>query len=117
MPFDLPILVQAKVWLGTTLGLTADALHIYIGVLCLIATLASRRFQNLSWWMLLPGLLVALAGEVSDLYYDAILVGKLRWWESAHDLFNTNFLPLVLLFLIRFAATPSGADEDLALRK
>lgn len=82
-------------WLAI-LPLTKDAIHIYIGFLCLLLALILFRRKLSSFQALIPGLVVSVAMEVLDLRdgYD--------WLASAKDLVNTNLIPFVLVLLSRW---------------
>ena len=90
-----------KLELVHRLGLSKDALHIYVGLgVFLLATLLSkRRFGSPMPWLLV--LAVVLAGEAWDAHDDLVSGGHWRWWASAHDAWNTLFWPTVLLILGR----------------
>ena len=78
-----------------------DAAHVYIGMICLLFALLVLRIPLRSYRALIPGLVVALVMEVFDLRDDLTSVGHLRWGASAHDIVNTNLLPLVLVTVAR----------------
>lgn len=82
-------------WLAV-LPLTKDAIHIYIGFLCLLLALILFRRKLSSFQALIPGLIVSVIMEVFDLRdgYD--------WFASAKDLVNTNLIPFVLVLLARW---------------
>jgi len=84
-----------KLWLLDTLPLTKDAIHVYIGFLCVMLALVVFRRRLASYWALVPGLLVSVTMEIIDLRdgYD--------WTASVKDLINTNLLPFVLVTLAR----------------
>ena len=82
-------------WLAV-LPLTKDAIHIYIGFLCLLIALIVFRRRLSSYTALVPGLVVSVAMEIFDLRDGYNLQA------SVHDLVNTNLLPLVLVTLARF---------------
>ena len=87
-----------KLWWTTVLPLTKDAIHVYIGFLCLVFALVVLRRKLTSFWALLPGLLLSLVME----YFD--LRDGFNWTESAKDLVNTNLIPLLLVLLARWRA-------------
>ncbi len=84
-----------KLWLLAAVPLTKDAIHVYIGFLCLIAALIVLRRRLTSFQALIPGLLISLIMEVFDLR------DGYGWAASVHDLINTNLMPLVLVTLAR----------------
>lgn len=87
-----------KLWWVSVLPLTKDAIHVYIGFLCLVFALVVLRRKLSSFWALVPGLLVSLGME----YFD--LRDGFGWAASVHDLINTNLIPLLLVLLARWRA-------------
>src|SRR5262245_38751706 len=81
-------------WLSV-LPLTKDAIHVYIGVLCLLVALLLLRRRLSSLWALAPGLALSIAME----YFD--LRDGFGWRASVHDLINTNLIPAILVALAR----------------
>ena len=92
---------RLKLTLMEVLPLTKDALHVYLGCLCLLLTALLLRRDLASYRLLLPGLLLSLAMEAQDLRDDRRSEGRFRWGASAHDVVNTNLLPLVIVSLSR----------------
>jgi hypothetical protein len=84
-----------KLWWLAVLPLTKDAIHLYIGFLCLLVALVVFRRRLSSYQALIPGFLLSLALEAFDLR-DGYSVGA-----SVHDIINTNLLPFVLVTLAR----------------
>ncbi len=87
-----------KLWWLAVLPLTKDAIHLYIGFLCLLVALVAFRRRLSSYQALIPGFLLSLALEAFDLR-DGYSVGA-----SVHDIINTNLLPFVLVTLARLRA-------------
>jgi hypothetical protein len=85
-----------KLWWVSVLPLTKDAIHIYVGFLCLLGSLIVWRRKLTSFWALLPGFLLSLVME----YFD--LRDGFGWAASLHDVVNTNLMPLVLVLLARW---------------
>jgi hypothetical protein len=85
-----------KLWWVSVLPLTKDAIHIYVGFLCLLGAVIVWRRKLSSWWALLPGFLLSLLME----YFD--LRDGFGWEASLHDIVNTNLMPLVLVLLARW---------------
>jgi hypothetical protein len=92
---------SAKLALVEQLGLSKDALHIYVGLgIFLVATVVSRkRLGSPLPWLLV--LLAAAAGEAWDRHDDLTANGHWQWQGSVHDLWNTLFWPTILLLLGR----------------
>ena len=84
-----------KLWWLAVLPLTKDAIHLYIGFLCLLVALIVFRRRLSSYQALIPGFLLSLTLEIFDLR-DGYSVGA-----SVHDIINTNLLPFVLVTLAR----------------
>jgi hypothetical protein len=82
------------------LPLTRDAVHIYIGCACLLATAALLRWPLSSFKVLVPGLVLSLAMEVADLR-DGFRQHEVHGAGSVHDVVNTNLIPLVIVLLAR----------------
>jgi uncharacterized integral membrane protein len=87
-----------KLWVLAVIPLTKDAIHVYIGFLCLLVGLVVFRRKLSSWQALIPGLVVSLLLEVFDLR-DGYSVSA-----SLHDIVNTNLMPAVLVILARLQA-------------
>ena len=84
-----------KLWLLAALPLTKDAIHVYIGFLCLLVAIVAFRRRLTSYWALLPGLLVSVTMEILDVRDGYV------WTASVKDLINTNLMPFVLVTLAR----------------
>ncbi|MFL6196940.1 MAG: hypothetical protein ACJ75H_22335 [Thermoanaerobaculia bacterium] len=84
-----------KLWVLAVIPLTKDAIHIYIGFLCLLTALIVFRRRLSSYQALIPGLLVSVTMEVFDLR------DGYGWSASVHDLVNTNLMPFVVVTLAR----------------
>ena len=85
-----------KLGLLAVLPLAKDAIHVYIGFLCLLVALILFRRKLSSFTALIPGLLFACALEVLDLR------DGFAWQESVKDIVNTNLMPFVLVLLARW---------------
>ena len=90
-----------KIRLLQAVPLTKDAVHVYVGMVCLLLALIVLRQSPRSFRALVPGLVVALGMEVFDLRDDLVTVGHYRWAASLKDLVNTNLLPLVFVLAHR----------------
>ena len=92
-----------KLAIVSVIGLSKDALHIYVGLtVYLLATLALRHRARTLWPVLLV-FLIACMGEVVDMRDDIRSLGYWRWPASLHDVVNTVFWPLVLFAFARKA--------------
>lgn len=90
-----------KLWLVPYVGLTKDAIHIYVGFGCLLFSVLVLRVPLSSWRALALGILAAVVMETLDLRDDLAAFGHLRWWASLKDLLNTNAIPILLVMLAR----------------
>ena len=90
-----------KLWLMPQLGLSKDAIHIYVGFACLLISVLVLRLPLSSWKALVLGLVVAVIMESLDLRDDLASFGHFRWAASLKDLFNTNLIPLLLVLLAK----------------
>ena len=85
-----------KLWWVSVLPLTKDAIHVYIGFLCLLLALILFRRKLGSFTALIPGIIVSIIMEIFDLR------DGYAWMESAKDLINTNMIPFLLVLLTRW---------------
>jgi hypothetical protein len=92
---------ESKLWLQDLVGLSKDALHIYVGLaIFLIAAILFRRPLS-DIRPLAAVFLVAVGGEILDLL-ERLEPEKDPFWASNwHDLWNTMFWPTVLFVLAR----------------
>ena len=89
-----------KIELLSIVHVSKDAVHIYIGVGCLLLSLLLLR-GRVRWKALLPGLAVSLAMEAVDLSDEWRVGHGIRWRASVHDIVNTNAIPVVLVFVLK----------------
>ena len=92
---------HVKVLIESTIPLSKDAIHIYIGFMCLVASMVLLRRPLTSYRVLVLGLIVSCAMEIFDLRYLYSRTGAVHWKPSLHDLVNTNFIPVLLVTLAR----------------
>lgn len=93
---------SSKLWLQDLVGLSKDALHIYVGLtVFLLAALILRRPLR-DGRPIGAVLLVALAGEIWDLIEWTGRGNEAVWPNHWHDLRNTMFWPLVLFATARW---------------
>jgi hypothetical protein len=81
--------------------LAKDAVHIYIGFACLLLAVTVLRIRPTSFKAVLPGLVVSLAMEISDIRDELVYNGHVLWAASLKDVVNTNLIPLLLVALLR----------------
>lgn len=91
-----------KEFIVSVIHLSKDAIHIYLGLFCLIASLVLLRKPLSSYWVLLAGLILSCVMEILDLRFNHSIGARLSWAASFHDLVNTNLMPLLLVVLARW---------------
>jgi hypothetical protein len=83
------------------LPLSKDAIHIYIGVGCLLLSIFVLRRHPAAWTALLLGVVVSIVMEALDLRDNVRYPLTVRLVESARDLANTNLAPLLFVLVTR----------------
>ena len=96
-----PYFESMKIHLVSSLGINADACHIYIGVLLFMLTAITFRKKGVRSWMLIPVLVAAIGCEVFDAFHQLHALGYWEWHKSARDILNTTLMPMVLYFLLK----------------
>lgn len=107
---------SAKLWLVDVVGLSKDALHIYVGLAVFLVAVYLLRRRSPTVVPLLFVFAVAVAGEILDARDDLRGLGHWRWRASLHDIVNTMFWPLVLWSVWRLGflskdAAPKGQER------
>jgi hypothetical protein len=92
---------QAKMALVHLLGLSKDALHIYVGLTVFLAAAALSRRPLGSWVPIAAVVGAALAGEAWDLIDTHAAGARPHWDRNWHDVWNTCFWPSLLFLLAR----------------
>jgi len=92
---------ESKLWLTELVGLSRDALHIYVGLTVFLLTALVFRLPLRDWRPLAAVFLAAVAGELIDLFERVTPRSPPNWSTSWHDLWNTMFWPVVLFLLAR----------------
>lgn len=110
---EISAVQSIKLAIVSTIELSKDALHIYVGlaVLLIAAVVLRKPLQSIVPWLLV--LALAVIGELADMRDDILSLGYWRWGASVHDILNTLFWPSVLLLLARFSVlfgAPGGRD-------
>jgi hypothetical protein len=108
---------QAKLWLGHTLHLEKDALHIYVALLVYLGTCLLFRWRAGQWKPWLCVLVAALAGEAWDLADSLRYDTPPDFGASLKDLWNTILVPTLLMVLARYSAVFSRPKLDDIRRK
>lgn len=97
-------------------GLEKDALHIYVGVIVLIAAAWLFRWGLASFKGLLLVLAVALVNEFFDVRHNLEIEKQPFLLSSVHDIVNTMLLPTALVILARwtslFAKPETGSGDE-----
>jgi hypothetical protein len=92
---------STKLSLIELVGLSKDALHVYVGLTIFLLTALIFRLPLRDWRPLAAVFLVAVAGEIWDLF-ERLQPGDRPFWAANwHDLWNTMFWPTVLFGLSR----------------
>ena len=90
-----------KLALVQAVGLSKDALHIYVGLIVFFVVAITLRRRPASYLPLVAVVVTAILGELVDMRDDIKSLGAWRWRASLHDLANTVFWPLVITLLVR----------------
>ena len=88
--------------------LSKDAAHIYIGLLTLFIWVLLSRKPLGSLKSVIPVLMVAVTMEFLDLRDDLNSLGHMRWGASFHDIINTIFWPVVIVFIFKLGLIKSA---------
>lgn len=80
--------------------LSKDVLHVYGGVFFVLLWLIifKQRKQYLCVAILI---ILSVVNEVLDISYTLGKANKIYWGESCSDIFNTIFLPIILLVFVK----------------
>jgi hypothetical protein len=93
---------SAKLEIVSALGLSKDALHIYVGLLVFFAAVAILRKSLRSLIPLVLVLAIAVLAEAFDARDDIADLGHWRIKASIRDILNTMFWPAILCVLARY---------------
>ena len=88
------------------LPVSKDAVHMYIGVGCLVVSIFAFRMAPAAWRALLLGLVVSLVMEGLDLRDNVRYPPTVRAVEAIHDLVNTNLTPFLFVLTLRLRYGP-----------
>jgi cell shape-determining protein MreD len=94
---------DAKLWLLDLIGLSKDALHVYVGMIVFLGVALAFRLPLRDWRPLAAVFLAAVAGELFDLFESLAPLQEPHWAAAWHDLWNTMFWPTVLFVLARWS--------------
>ena len=84
-------------------GLSKDALHVYVGLIVFLVSAAAARQGLRSSMPLIIVLAVAVLGEIFDIRDNLTRFGVWRLGASVHDILNTLFWPAALWLLARYS--------------
>ena len=98
---ELSTVQTIKMAVSSTIGLSYDALHVYVSLAVFFTTASvfHKSLRSLIPWLVV--LLVAVAGELLDRRDDLSQLHYWRWGASLHDVGNTMFWPSVFLIMAR----------------
>jgi len=102
---------QLKNEVLSAVGLSKDSVHIYIGIGCFLISILVLRFAPTAYRSLVLGLVVSLVMEALDLRDNVRYRETTRLVASAHDFFNTNLLPYLIVVSLRLRRAPPGQSR------
>ncbi|MCB1755739.1 MAG: hypothetical protein KDJ38_09465 [Gammaproteobacteria bacterium] len=109
---ETSIVQLVKLEIVQTLGLSKDALHVYVGLAVFMLVVAAKKsVRSMLPWLAV--LAVAVVGEILDRRDDIASLGHWRWTASLHDVLNTLFWPTVLMLSARLGIIGTGGDYKL----
>lgn len=94
-------LQSGKLWLLHNIGLSKDALHVYVALLLFLASVALLRWPMSSGKPWLVVALAAFVGEAWDLRDSVVHGTPVVLAANLHDVVNTLFWPTILVLLAR----------------
>ncbi len=100
-----------KLALVQAVGLSKDALHVYVGLIVFFVVVIALRKRSASPWPLTAVMMVAIVGELVDMRDDISSLGVWRWRASIHDVLNTAFWPFVITVLVRAKVLVATQDR------
>ena len=100
--------ISMKSELVAALDLPRDALHIYVGLLCLLGSALLGRGDFARFRLLIPGFLLTLLNEIVDLLGHPVP----NWSASLHDVLHTNLAPLLVVLVARARSLRPGVSRS-----
>jgi len=97
---ELSIYQSIKLQILDLLALSKDAVHIHIGIGVFLVAVMIWKKGRIEGVCLFPVFGVAILMEILDLRDDLNSLGYLRWSASGHDIINTTFWPIILVFMV-----------------
>lgn len=102
---------EFKLFLGQSLGVQEDLLHVHAGLLIFFATAVVLRRRMRSRVPIALVYLFALANEVIDMFSPGSARNQ---WEPLVDVLNTVFWPTLLFLLARCRTRDDDPDRTAA---
>jgi cell shape-determining protein MreD len=93
---------SAKIFLSEVTNLGKDALHIYVGLIVMLAVAVAFKKSLRDWRPLAAVALASVAGEIWDVIDTYSHGGTPKWNANWKDIWNTMFWPTALFLLARF---------------
>jgi cell shape-determining protein MreD len=93
---------SAKIFLAEVTNLGKDALHIYVGLIVMLAVAVAFKKSLRDWRPLAAVALASVAGEIWDVIDTYSHGGTPKWNANWKDIWNTMFWPTALFLLARF---------------
>ncbi len=100
----MSVFQETKILLLDTVGLSKDALHIYVGLIVFFGMALIFRLPLRDLRPLFAVLLVAIIGELWDIYDTEVIGAAQVYAGNWHDLWNTMFWPIAIMLLARFSS-------------
>ena len=97
---------QLKGQILAVVGLSKDAVHLYIGLGCFLLSILVLRFSPTQYRSLILGFVVSLGMEALDLRDNVRYRETTRALASLHDLVNTNLLAYLIVVALRLRLGP-----------
>jgi hypothetical protein len=102
---------QLKNHILAIVGISKDAVHIYIGIGCLLISILLLRLPPTSFKALILTVIVSLGMEAMDLRDNVKYREMTRVMASLHDIWNTNLLPFLVVLTLRLRPPPTGKRQ------
>ena len=100
----MSVFQESKIWLVDTIGLSKDALHVYVGLIVLFGMVIAFRLRLSDPRPLAAVLLAAIAGEIWDIFDTQMLGAPQTYDGNWHDIWNTMFWPTAVFLLARYTS-------------
>ncbi|HXH31790.1 MAG TPA: hypothetical protein VNJ01_13335 [Bacteriovoracaceae bacterium] len=94
------------------LGLSKDAIHIYIGTVAFLITFLLFKKKSPCFILLVPGILISIFLEGLDLWDDYRFSVRSDISSNIHDILNTNLIAVMVLTVLRMAGNQRHPPND-----